>query len=187
MVIKKIPAGTRIYLTKKNHFTLYIQPNKTLVNDNLYVAYDVKVDGIVVIPRGTRVIGDWVTESSPEFAAQLQLSRIYLRGVPRDAQLFSEGQTSDCNTSYSEGQAIMADSDVINAISEYNNRDVNYATHLYKQNQYKATSNITRRIAKFQCHVKTLFDNNLNSVYLEIMTKEIPVTLLEDFIPYPCL
>lgn len=166
MVIKKIPAGTRIYLTKKYNPVLCIQPDKTLVNDNLYVAYDVRIDGQTVIPMGTRVIGDWVTESSPSIAAQLQLTKIYL---------------------YGSGQQITADSDVIEAITEYNNCEVNNAGYLYKLNQYRATSNITRRIAKFHCKIKTLLDDNRNTIYLEIYTKEIPVMLTTDFVPIPCL
>jgi hypothetical protein len=165
-MIKKIPAGTRIYLTKKYNPVLYIQPDKTLVNDNLYVAYDVKINGQVVIPKGTRVLGDWVTESSPTIAAQLQLTKIYLHG---------------------SGQDISADSDVIEAISEYNDREVNNTGYLYKINQYHATSNITRRIVKFQCRIKTLLDDNRNTIYLELYTKEIPVILTSDFVALPCL
>jgi hypothetical protein len=165
MVIKKIPAGTRIYLTKKLPHELYIQPDKTLVNDNLFVAYDFRIDGETLIPKGTRVVGDWVTESNPSIAAQLQLTRIFLQG---------------------SGQQISADSDVIEAVCDYNNREVNNAGYLIKQYQYRASSNITRRIARTQCKVKTLLDDNRNTLYLEIMTKEIPVTLTEDFIPFPC-
>ncbi|XWV24633.1 hypothetical protein QJ856_gp1151 [Tupanvirus deep ocean] len=166
MVIKKIPAGTRIYLTKKNNHTLYIQPDKTLVNDNLYVAYDVRIDGETIIPKGTRVQGDWVTESTPTIAAQLQITKIFLQ---------------------SSGQPITADSDVVEAISEYNNNEVNNASYLYKTMQYRATSNITRRIVNFYCKIKTLLDDRRDTIYLEIYTKEIPVTLTSDFVPYPCL
>jgi hypothetical protein len=165
MVIK-IPAGTRIYLTKKKNHTLYIQPDKTLVNDNLYVAYDVRIGTLTIIPKGTRVMGDWVTESRPSIAAQLQIKKIFLQG---------------------SGQDIMADSDVIEAISEYNNKEVDNAGFLYKINEYRSPSNIIRRIASFHCRVRTLMDNKRNSIYLEIFTKEIPVTLTMDFIPYPYL
>jgi len=164
MVIKKIPAGTRIYLTNKNKQTLYIQPDKTLADVSLYVAYDVKVDGETVIPKGTRVVGDWVTESDPTLAAQLQLKRIYLQG---------------------SGQDISADSNVIEAISPYNSQEVCNAPYLYKQKQYVAQNNLTRRIVNANCMVKTLRDDNWNIVYLEIPTKEIPVTLTKDFIPFP--
>lgn len=188
MVIKKIPAGIRIYLTKKkgccngtNSWTsvgsgnasgkmkakcnerqaLYIQPDNTLINDNLYVAYDVRVNGETIIPKGTRVIGNWVTESNPSIAAQLQLTKIYL---------------------YNEGQEIHADSDVIETISDFNSYEVNNARHITKLNHYQATSNISRRIVNYQCHVKTLLDHNLNSAYVEILTKEIPVILTADFV-----
>ena len=165
MVIKKIPAGTRIYLTKKNNPVLYIQPDKTLVNDNLYVAYDVKIEGQVVIPKGTRVIGDWVTESSPSIAAQLQVTRIYL---------------------HKSGQQICADSDVIEATSGYSCEEVNNASYLHKIKQYRSTSNITRRVAKIQCKIKTLYDDKCDTIYLEIYTKEIPVTVTNDFVAFPC-
>lgn len=164
MVIKKIPAGTRIYLTKKNSFPLYIRPGKTLINDSLYVMYDVRIEGQLIIPKGTRVLGDWVTESSPCIAAQLQVKRIYL----------------DC-----EGQDISADSDVIESTTCYNCREVNGTCHLYKQNQYRAESNIVRRIAKIPCQPKVLFDDNRDTIYLEIFTKEIPVTITLDFIAFP--
>lgn len=158
--MNNIKSGTRIYLTKKNAFPLYIQPNKTLTNDNLYVAYDVRIDGDIVIPKGTRVIGNWVTESNPDYAAQLQVTTIYL------------GKT---------GLPFQADSDVIQDITEYNNNEVGNVGYLYKQNQYRAESNITRRIVDINCRAKTLFDDNCDTVYIEIFTKEIPVTLISDF------
>lgn len=166
MVIKKIPAGTRIYLTKKTPHKLYIQPDKTLVNDSLYVAYDVRIEGETVIPKGTRVIGDWVTESCPSIGAQLQVTRIYLEG---------------------SGRPFYADSDVIEAVTDFNNREVGDAGYLIKHNQYRASSNITRRIVKVHCKVRTLLDDCRNSLYLEISTKEIPVTLTQDFIALPSL
>lgn len=164
MVIKKIPAGTRIYLTKRQSHTLYIQPDKILTNDNLYVAYDVRIGGVTIIPKGTRVVGDWITESIPAIAAQLQLTRIFLQG---------------------SGQEISADSDVIEAVADYNINEVNNANFLYKINQYKSTSNIVRRIANVHCQIKTLPDNNRNLLYLEIFTGEIPVVLTQDFITFP--
>lgn len=166
MVIKKLDSGTRIYLTKRRPHELYIQPDKTLENDSLYVAYDVRTDGQTVIPRGTRVTGNWVTESNPAIAAQLQVTRIYLQG---------------------SGQEIKADSDVIEATSDYNNREVENASHLYKFNQYRSTANIVRRAVKVNCRLKVLKDNRVDSLYLAILTKEIPVTLTTDFIPFPCL
>jgi hypothetical protein len=164
MMIRKIPAGTRIYLMKKKKLPLNIQPDKTLANDSLYIAYDVRVDGQTVIPKGTRVVGDWVTESTPTIAAQLQVKTIYLRG---------------------SGQPFYADSDVIEATTMYNNREIQNTPYLYKQWQGIATSNLTRRIVDYPCKVKTLLDDNLNSIYLDISTKEIPVTLTVDFLPFP--
>ena len=166
MPIKKIPAGTRIYLTKKRPRELYIQPDKVLVNDNLYVAYDVRIDGVTVITKGTRITGNWITESIPIMAAQLQINRIYLNR---------------------SGQDITGDSDVIEATSDFNNREVANAPHLYKTGEFKPIPSISRRIVNANCHIRVLRDNRLNTIYLEIFTKEIPVTLTSDFIPFPCL
>jgi hypothetical protein len=160
MLVKKLPVGTRLYLTKPKNKELYIQPNKTLVNDNLVVAYDVRNNGEIIIPKGTRVLGDWVTESYPTVAAQLQLTKIFLDGIM---------------------QPIAADSDVIEAITTYNNEEVNNASYLYKLNQLKMQSGTTRRITNVQCNVKGLKDNHLDTIYLEILTKEIPVTIVSDF------
>jgi hypothetical protein len=166
MIIKKIPEGTRIYLTKKKPYILYIQPDKTLINDNLYVAYDVRIDGRTIIPKGTRVVGDWVTESFPSIAAQLQVSRIYLQGAERQ---------------------FIADSDIIETVSNYNNSEVSNANYFHKKNNYASTSNINRRIANVKCCVRTLLDNNPDTPYLEIDTQEIPVTVIQDFIAFPTL
>jgi hypothetical protein len=166
MVVNKIPAGTRIYLTKKRSHILYIQPDKVLQDDILYVAYDVKINGQLIIPKGTRVIGDWITESYPSVAAQLQITKIYLNGSEHE---------------------ISADSDVFEAVSYYNNQEINNMNYLYKQGQYRSTSNIIRRIVKIGHYAKTLFDNKRNSLYLEIYTKEIPVTLTKDFIAFQWL
>lgn len=164
-MIKKIPAGKCIYLTKKCPDILYIKPDKTLVNDNLYVAYDVKVEGVTVIPKGTRVIGDWVAESYPTIAAQLQVKRIYLQG---------------------SGQEIAADSDVIEGTTCYNCDEICGASYLYGYPRCR-TSCRTRRMVKLQCCSKTLADNDLDTIYVEIFTEEIKVYLTADFIPFPCL
>ncbi len=165
-MIKKIPKGGQIYLTKKNPKPLCIQPDKTLINDSLYVKYDVKIDGLLIIPKDTRVVGDWVTESYPVIAAQLQLKQIYL-----DA----------------DGQKIMADSEVYDKLTDFNEKEINNVAYLYKPNQFQSRSKIVRRIVNFNNKTRTLLDNQRNSIYLEIPTVEIPVTLTEDFIAMPCL
>lgn len=166
-MIRKLPMGTRIYLTKKkNNYILCIQPDKILANDILYVKYDVKENGHIIIPKGTRVVGDWITESNPSLAAQLQVTRIYLQ---------------------ESGQPIAADSEVINAITKYNHGEICYNDHFLKRNSYRTGSNVARRIAKFHCKIKTLLDNDCETTYLEIETVEIPIILTSDFIKFPNL
>lgn len=157
-----IPAGTHIYLSRYPPYEFYIQPDQTILNVTMYVKYDVRVNGITIIPRGTRVTGDWVTESTPTVAAQFQLSKIFLTR---------------------EGQKISADSRVIEATSLYNDLEVENAKSLSKIMTYRSTANINRRIVDVLCQVKTLLDNDLNTTYLQIFTKELPVVLTSGFTP----
>ena len=161
-----IPAGTRIYLTRFPPYRFNIQPDKTILNDSLYVLYDVRVNGLTIIPRGTRVLGDWVTESDPTIAAQLQITKIFLCGRV--------------------GQDICADSDLIGTITEYNAAEVNDADYLSNQLTYISTSNKIRRIIRRPCKVSVLLDYNPDTVYIQIFTKEIPVILIDDFTPCIC-
>lgn len=156
-----LPIGTKIYIRKQKPFTFNIRPDQTLLNDNLYVAYDVKYGDVVVIPSGTRVVGDWVTESNP-ISAQFQLTKIILKG---------------------SGQTAAADSPVYSGTTDYNNTEVFNSTYLYKRYQYKSVANINRRIVSAECVVKVLRDQDLNTTYLEITTSEIPVTLTATFTP----
>jgi hypothetical protein len=169
MVILKISAGTRIYLTKKKPYDFYMLPDRILENDILHVAYDVRVNGSTVIPKGTRVSGNWVTESNPTIAAQLQITRIYLHNI--------------------EGEPLYADSSVIEMVTRYNTYEIGDTSHLYTIKKYRSTSNIDRRIASFNNRVRALRDsgNKLNSLFVEISTKEIPVTLTVDFTSAPCI
>lgn len=167
MIIKRIPAGTRIYLTKDKSNYFYLQPGKIYVNDNLYVVYDVKIDGKIVIPRGTRVTGRWITQSVPEPAAQLQLEKIYLSGA---------------------GQNISADSEVLTTVRNFKKRhNINNKPFLYKQkhwnsiNSVNSTNIINHAVYKNSCN-----PTNIGTSYLEINSNEIPVILTEDLIPMPC-
>lgn len=167
MQIIKLDVGTTIYLEKKPNFnTLSIKPDKILNNDSLYVKYDYKINSQIIIPKGTRVIGDWVTESVPEVGAQLQVKQIFL-----------------CDG----GQEFLADSDFITSCTFYNNKQTKNASHLYNQYNYKSVANINRRIVNIHSKPITLPDSKLNTIYIEIPVDEIPVHLIKDFVPYPCL
>lgn len=162
MSIRTIPAGTQIFLTKKLTPIFSLQPGKLLLNDSLYVAYDVRVRGVIVIPRGTRVVGDWITEGSDSLpcAAQLQVNRVYLSGT---------------------GQPMFADSQIYTNISGYNREEVNNSPFLYNIKRMHSKSGLRRRIARVQNRSQVLADYRPNTVYLDIDTTEIPVTLTEDF------
>ena len=135
-----------------------------MINDDLYVAYDVRINGELIIPKGTRVQGDWVTETNPNFAAQLQINNIYLQ---------------------QSGQRFNADSDVINTYNIYNDDELNANGYVYKTRNYKAKSNLARRIVDNKFHMRPLLDYNKNVILIEIHTVEIAVTLTVDFVAFP--
>lgn len=174
-----VPARTTMYLTKKypfrvstnnyckaattdNIYTFTIKPDTSLLGDVMYVAYDVRVEGQTVIPRGTQVLVDWVTESTPTIAAQVQVTTIFLDGV---------------------AQEISADSPIIEVSTEYNNWEVMNANNMYRLLKYRSTANMMRRLVDNHCLLRVLPDSNLNTAYLEIYTNEIPVFLNENFTP----
>jgi hypothetical protein len=163
MLIPKILEGTCIFLTRKHKCNMYIQPGKTIIEDNLYVAYDVRVDGITAIPKGTRVIGDWVTTFEPEIGAQLRIHWIFLSG---------------------SGQEIQGDSDVFRKLSFYDSREVAKIPFMDKTKKCKSVANIVRRSATVGLHSKTLLDNRCDLTYIEIDAREIPVYLTRDFLAY---
>lgn len=154
MPITNLNAGTWIYLKKKSGHEIYIQPGNIVYNDNLYVAYDVKCRGHVVIPKDTRVIGNWITQCDP-IEAQLQVTRMYLHG---------------------SGQEFCADSDVIQATDIINDD----SCYIREVHDYKSPSGITRKLTNST-------SEGDETLFISIFTKEIPVMLIQDFIPYPCL
>ena len=68
-----IPGDTRIFLTRYATQELHLRPMLQWP-DILYVLYDVLVEGIVIIPRGSKVYGTWISDNDPRIAAQFQLS-----------------------------------------------------------------------------------------------------------------
>jgi hypothetical protein len=174
-----LPTGTIIYLTKKPHqglidlthlrgkqspYEFLIRPGRSFHDTTLYVAYDVKVGPHVVIPRGSRVTGEWVTELTTftTSLAQLQVRSVIIDGD--ESPLFAH-----------------SDPATYTAIDIYNGDEVNFASHLYKVRNYKSVANMTRRLVKVNCTDKVLLDDDLDTVYLRIPTREIQVRLSHDF------
>lgn len=156
MNIGTIAAGKIIYLKKKNDDVLCIKPGKTLVNDSMYVAYDVKVGGVVIIPKGTRVLGDWVTEHTPHVAAQFQLTKIFLNRIEID---------------------VIGDSDIVGTSAPYDSIDVRDADYFYRKSVIISSGGIRRRIIELGHTTLTLEDGQLDTVYVEINTEEVAVVL----------
>lgn len=165
-MVEKIPAGTRIYLTKFDKQVLYIKPDCNIIGDNMYVAYDVRINGQTIIPKGTRVVGDWITETTPCYAAQFQVLEIYISA---------------------KAQPFDADSEVFEKVVAYNSNEVNSSAFFYKKPDYKSQANVNRRVAQINSKSKILSNNKLDTLYIEINTKEIPATIMQDFIAVPCV
>lgn len=164
-MIDKIPAGTRIYLAKKNRCYMSIKPDMVITDVTLYVIYDVRINGQTVIPRGTRVSGDWVSESLPTIAAQLQINKIH----------FPTG-TMD----------FFADSDVYESVTFYKNSEIGENTYnLSGIGNKPITTNTFRRIVDIDCKIGILQDANPSTIYIEIPTSEIAVDLIQDFTGIP--
>jgi hypothetical protein len=167
---RTILSGTRIYLTRTHPTAPYtdiddvlaLRVDRNFLGDILYVLYDVKVGTLVVIPKGTAVMGDWITESSPCIAAQLQITDIFLDGLRFP---------------------VVADSEIYHQKTSYGYYDVHNANHVEGLLTYRSTANICRRIVNVRCRTKILADDEWidQLLYLRIDTNEIPVTLLDNF------
>jgi len=163
-----IPAGTRIFLTKNEDptYALFIKPDTTLFNDNLYLAHDIKIGTVTAIPRGIRVSGNWITESVPLIAAQFQSNKIYFNPT---------------------GQDFFADSDPIQTVTIVNPSEIGNANIVIKNADYRSTTGIVRRIVTVRSKTYPLPDD-LNDfdialgTYLNISTKEIPATIVSDLV-----
>lgn len=163
MIIKKIPAGYEIYVTKHNASYIYIQPGKKILSDSLYVIYDVKIDGYTIIPKGTRIEVNWVSEIHPEVAVQIQLTKIFLQG---------------------SGQNIIGQSDVMKHTIELDSIELENSPYII---EYDCKFKSNNSLMKFNCNKKRLLINRKNSTYLTINAKEIKIILIEDYIPFPII
>ena len=164
-----LPAGTRFYLTKYANKIMSLAPDDAILSQNMFVAYDVRMGGSTIIPKGTRVVGDWITESAtegvPMSTAQFQAHEIYLQ---RSAQ------------------EILADSDVFQDNTYYNRDELEGSVVVYQCAPVRTRCQIPRRSIQCNCKIKILEDKTPDSQYIVVDTTEVPMTLLEPFIPLGC-
>jgi hypothetical protein len=90
-MIKKISQFTTLYLKGYNTNNFYIYPGSKIVDNNLVVAYDIRSNtGNLIIPRGTRVSGVWVSEISSNIEIQLIINKIYLSKGTQEIKAVSD-------------------------------------------------------------------------------------------------
>lgn len=152
-----LSAGTRIYLTNPKKL-LSILPGESLARDSMYVLYDVRSSGKTIIPKGTRVLGDWVTDTAPN--AQYQAKEIFLL---RSSQPFA------------------ADSVVIDTTTFYDSNELDGRSIVYQYNRVSNQSTIPRRTITYDNITKPLEDVVANVQYLIIDRTELSMTLTSDF------
>lgn len=158
-----IPAQTILYVYNIPNYELCIKPG-SIITDTVYLLYDFKIDGVVVLPKNTKMTGSWITESVTN-KAQLQIDKIYFN--------------NNCNvTSYD----FVADSNTYSGTVLFNDVEVNNAISIRKKIDYYPSTYVHRRIVKINCGDVILLDNDLNSTYINIFTGEIMITLLDDFV-----
>jgi len=156
-----IPSETKIYLRRDQPYTLYLKPDVNLQNQQLIVKYDYRLNGVTLIPRGSKVICEWLSESEPFVSAHLSLNSICLNGALIDISAVSGDYQN---------------------VSYFNDAEVSNAPFLYNIMTEKSVSNKTRRIVEVNCRTKILYDRDVNTPYIEIPTNEIVVTLDDDLV-----
>lgn len=154
-----IPSGTRIFLTRKPDRPFCIRPDTILHDDALFVTYDVLIDNVVAIPRGTRVLGDWITESIPEIAAQFQIHTIFLTKA---------------------GQKIQGDSALFNHTVQFNYQHVNGITHM---NLLHDNANSSTKFVSVNGKQRAITNIAPTVTFIMIPTQEISVILTSAFEP----
>lgn len=155
------PIGTELYLKRDLSYTLYLKPDVTLKAQPFIVKYDCRINGITVVPRGTQVVGEWISLSVPSTKAYLKLTLICDSGSYRPISAVSGEYTN---------------------VALFNSIEVNNVSHLYNIMTEKSSANKIRRIVEISCQTKILVDRNVDSPYIEIPTNEIVVTLDADLV-----
>lgn len=159
-----LPKGTSIFLTKHNSELFYIRPNSDLNCDIWFVAYDVKCGTKPVITKGTPVMCNLISESSPTPAVQLSLDKIKIINW----------------------EIISGESDVYENITRFNNTEISDIDYFYYIRTLKKGTKGTR-IYRINEEVVILRNNNPNTYFLEMPTRDVLVTLTQDFCFYlPC-
>jgi hypothetical protein len=157
--ISTLKPGTMIYL-RRNTPNLKLSLGEIVDDYELYLAYDLHI-GYRVIPRGTRVKGQWITSGLPNPMSQLIISKIY----PIE-QVKQNNRTAEIK--YSNAQEFLADSDFFINIQ---------SRPLYKYNRLEYVRRITSR--------KPITETFTTQQYNLIDTREIVVYLREMFVPFP--
>jgi len=153
-----LPEGTALYVSRCTPYPIYLLPETVYPQDVLYLAYDLRHQGEVVLPRGTQMTGTWIAEQAPELSAQLQIISLSLRD--REYPCF-------------------ADSDVFLEKTQLNGAEVEYVPFLEEKIQGRKGP-ARRRVVRYRNQDYALMDNHLDTIYLRVRTELVRVRLIRD-------
>lgn len=148
-----ILAGTNIYLRKLRGSTFTVKPDTDILDDDFLVAYDVRINGETVIPRGTKMMGNWINTTTPTVTIELQITKVHYDNM---------------------WLPFHAASDVIYAIAKPNNVE----SHLNKV--LAACSNMSELYDPL-CKVTIELIEDRDELVMNVSMNEIRVVMSEDF------
>jgi hypothetical protein len=167
MGIKSLDTGRRGYLTRKNGRDLYVKIGSNVEDEILSVAYDIRVEGVTILPQGALVIGDWVSNQDDPSQIRFMTKEIFLEG---------------------QYQEFIADSDIFDQVIRFDTDKLANKNHFYSRSstigrRQDSTSNQGRnfRIVN-KCRHMSIRQSNSGAEYVRIPAQEIPFTVVESFV-----
>jgi hypothetical protein len=158
MGIKSLNTGRRGYLTRPGGHDLYIKVGSHVDGEVLHVAYDIRVEGVTILPKGAIVIGDWITNEEDPTQAMFMTNEVFVEG---------------------QFQEFIADSDIYNEIHRFNADRLSDPSHFYLTSTHGANHRIINK-----CRHMTIRSNREGDPYIRIPAQEIPFTIVDSFVTF---
>lgn len=155
-----VPKGTPLYVSRHNSYPIYLLPDSVYPRDTLYLAIDLRHQGVLVLPKGTPFTGHWLAEQRPEYSAQLQITTAMIYGREYD---------------------FPADSEVFLDRCYLNGSEVEMAPFMEEKLQVRKGA-LKRRIVRYRNRDHVLMDNYLDTTYLRVDTEQIQMRLIRDIV-----
>lgn len=157
-----LPNSTTIFLTRKPNGTLLIKPDTTFQGDMLSVAYDVKYNGRIVIPKGSRANVTWTSQTIDP------VNNLY--GISLDVNsVFVNGKEYPMNANSSQG--------IYNTIVRYDGLDTGFKPYFYQTREIRTNPKFTNRSFVKINNVNKQIPIGGDMVYIKVPVTEVMVAL----------